>query len=66
MRRIGFAQRADDGLFGFAVHLRDKVVRGFFLDGDDIKISACPVDDATGAARGLDRDIEHWMHGGLR
>jgi hypothetical protein len=63
--RIRLAQCLNDRFFGLAVHLGDEIVRGFFLDGDDVKIPAGPVDDAGGAARGLDRDIEHWMHGGL-
>ena len=63
MSGIGFAQRADDGLLRLAVHFRDEVVRRFFLEGDDVQVAARAVDDVAGAARGLDRNVEHRVHG---
>ena len=59
---IGGVQRLDDGGFGRLVDFRHEVVVLFLADLDAVQIERRAVDDLSGAARGLDSDIEHRMH----
>ncbi len=65
MLRVRFQQRAYDDLFGFAIDFGDKIIGSFFAYGNDVEIACGTIDQAAGAARGLDRDVEHGMHGVL-
>ncbi|MNC91596.1 hypothetical protein D3C83_78890 [compost metagenome] len=56
-------QRPDNRLFRFAVNFRHVVVRRLFAHRHDVEIAGSAVDDAARAARRLDGDIEHRMHG---
>ena len=62
MIRVGFPQRADDRVLRFPVDLGDKVVRRLLPEGDDVEVARGAVDDVARPARGLDRDVDHWMH----
>jgi len=62
MLRVGIEQGLDDGGFGGLVHLADVIVVALARDGERVEIAGGAVDDAAGAACGLDRDSEHGMH----
>ena len=47
----------------FLIHFADKIVKALVFDRERIEVVGGAVDDLTGAARGLDRGVEHGMHG---
>ena len=63
MLRVGFQQDFLDGIFRFLIHFADKIIKALVFDRERIQVLGGAVDDLTGAARGLDRGVEHGMHG---
>ena len=55
-------QNVDDGCFGSAVDFGDKIIGAFIGDFERINVVAGAVDNERGAARGLDGNIQSWMH----
>jgi FAD/FMN-containing dehydrogenase len=62
MTGISLVQHADDGLLRLAVYFRDEIVRGLFLDGDDVQVAARTDDEVAGAARSLHGCVQHRVH----
>jgi hypothetical protein len=62
--RVSFADGVDDRGLGRTVHFGDVVALLLDADRQPLDVVAGAVDDLTGAARGLDGDIERGMHDG--
>jgi hypothetical protein len=57
--RIGGPDRVDDRFLGPPVHLGHQIVEALVADRQHIQVACGLVDDAPGAPRGLDRDVDH-------
>jgi hypothetical protein len=61
--RVGRTDHGNNRLLRGLVHLGDEIVLVLGLDLERAALERGAVDDRTGATRGLDRDVEHRMHG---